>query len=151
MLQYHAHFVDMTLLRCIFTVIMSTVGVLTSPGYSIRFPPTVSLVRFGSSFSGLYVQTVLPYVTCLWRSSGISSFLMKTCCPNFKISLVTLEAESWISFWLFCCFLLLAFASSWITSILFFISFALWFSSAYSFSGFLVAQFFEIIAFYSEN
>jgi len=36
--QYRAPFVDITLLRCIFTVIISTVGVLTSPKYSIQLP-----------------------------------------------------------------------------------------------------------------
>ncbi len=63
---------------CILTVIILTVGVLTSNGQTIRLPPTVSLVRFGLSFSGRYVTTVFPYVTFRLRLSGILSYLMNT-------------------------------------------------------------------------
>jgi hypothetical protein len=41
----------------------SVVGVPTSSGKSMRFPPTVIRVLFGSDFSGLIVHTILAYVT----------------------------------------------------------------------------------------
>ena len=44
--------VDIVLLVRIFTVLMLAVGVLTSPGILIRFPPTVSCVRSGLNFWG---------------------------------------------------------------------------------------------------
>ena len=44
--------VEMTLLRCILTVIMSAVGVPQSPGKLMRLPPTVRPMRYGSSFLG---------------------------------------------------------------------------------------------------
>ena len=42
------------------------------------FPPTGSPVQFGLSISGQCMITVLPYVMCLRRSSGILAYLMKT-------------------------------------------------------------------------
>jgi hypothetical protein len=67
-----------TLFKYILTVIISTVGVLTLNGQTIQLPPTVSIVRFWSSFSGRYVTTVFPYVMFHLWSSGILSYLMNT-------------------------------------------------------------------------
>ena len=41
------------------------VGAVTSPGKSIKFPSTVSLVRCVSEFWGIISATILPYVTVI--------------------------------------------------------------------------------------
>ena len=46
-------------------VVRSAVGVVTSPGNLIKFPPTVKQVQFISDFCGHIVATVLPYETFL--------------------------------------------------------------------------------------
>ena len=71
-----AHFVDMTLLNRILETSVSAVGVATSPGYSIRSPPTVNIVLFFYFFSGLTLQMNCPYVTSFLRLCGISFLLM---------------------------------------------------------------------------
>ena len=55
----------------------SAVGALTSKGYLMRLPPTVSRDMFFSNLSGLYATTILPYVTSFRLSGGISDFGMK--------------------------------------------------------------------------
>ena len=41
---------DNTIVHTILAVVVSEVGVLTSPDSSMRYPPTVNRVRLGSSF-----------------------------------------------------------------------------------------------------
>ena len=60
-----AFFVDNTLLKMSLAVMISDVGVVTSPGKLIKFPPTVSMVQCSSAFCGLILAKVLPYVTVL--------------------------------------------------------------------------------------
>ena len=48
-----AFFVDNTLLKMSLAVIRSDVGVVILPGKLIKFPPTVSLVRYVSAFCGI--------------------------------------------------------------------------------------------------
>ena len=55
-----AFFVDNTVLKMSLDVMRSAVGVVTSPGKLIKFPPTVSLVRCVSAFCGLILATILP-------------------------------------------------------------------------------------------
>ena len=55
-----AFFVDNTLLKMSLAVMRSAVGVVTSPGKLIKFPPTVSLVRCVSAFYGLISATIIP-------------------------------------------------------------------------------------------
>ena len=43
----------------------SAVGVVTSPGKLIKFPPTVSLVRCVLAFYGIISATIIPEVTVL--------------------------------------------------------------------------------------
>ena len=61
---------EITLLTCILTVVRSAVGVMTSPGYSTRFPPTDILVRCILDFWGHMSHTACIYVTSLYL--GIS-------------------------------------------------------------------------------
>ena len=56
-------YVEMVLLICVLAVVIYAVGFVTSPGWSIIFPPTVSLVMWVSDFCGLMPQTILPYFT----------------------------------------------------------------------------------------
>ena len=58
-------FVDNTLLKMSLAIMRSAVGVVTSPGKLIKFPPTVSLVQCVSAFYGLILATILPYFTVL--------------------------------------------------------------------------------------
>ena len=67
--------VDMVLLMRVLSVVISAVVVATSPGKSIRFPPTLSLVLCVSDFYGLISQTIFPYVT--FQSCGTYDFGMK--------------------------------------------------------------------------
>ena len=57
--------VDTKLLKTHFTMVTDAVGSLIFPVKSNKFPPTVNLVRYFSSFSGLKLHTILPYVTFL--------------------------------------------------------------------------------------
>lgn len=52
--------VEMTLLKSILAVVKLAVGVLTSSGYLMRLPPTVSWVRWVSSFCGRMFTQILP-------------------------------------------------------------------------------------------
>ena len=67
--------VEMVLLICVLTVVVYAVGFVTSPGWSIIFPPTVSLVMWVSYFCGLIPQTILLYFT--FRYFGACDFEMK--------------------------------------------------------------------------
>ena len=60
-----ASFVDNTLLKMSFDVMRYVIGVVTSPGKLIKFPPTVSLVQCVSDFCVLISATIPPYVTVL--------------------------------------------------------------------------------------
>ena len=53
---------EMALLTCIFIVVKYNVCVLNSPGYSISFPPAVSLVLRVSVFCGLVSHIYCPSV-----------------------------------------------------------------------------------------
>ena len=52
--------VEITLLKPHFDVVTDAVGELRFPVKSNKFPPTVSIVRSFSSFSGFISQTILP-------------------------------------------------------------------------------------------
>ena len=52
--------VETTLLKAYFAVVTYAVGALRFPVKSNKFPPTVSLVRSFSYFSGFISQTILP-------------------------------------------------------------------------------------------
>ena len=52
--------VDNTLLNTHFAVVTDAVGALRFPVKSNKFPPTVNLVRYFSSFSGFISQIILP-------------------------------------------------------------------------------------------
>ena len=53
----------------------SDVGVVTSPGKLIKFPPTASLVRCVSAFCGIILAKIIPYVTVL--PAGTFNLVMK--------------------------------------------------------------------------
>ena len=55
---YHAHFVNITLFKCIFTVGKPAVGVARLPLYAMMLPPTVHLTPFVSFFCGQSVTTI---------------------------------------------------------------------------------------------
>ena len=55
-----AFFVDNILSKTSFSDMRSDVGVVTSPGKLIKFPPTMSLVRCVSAFYGIISATILP-------------------------------------------------------------------------------------------
>ena len=55
--------VDTTLLKTHFSVVTDAVGELIFPVKSNKFPPTVNLVRYFSSFSGFTSHSIFPYVT----------------------------------------------------------------------------------------
>ena len=55
--------VEMVLLVRVLVVFISSVVVLTSPGYSIKFPLAVSLVILVSALCYLMSHNILPYVT----------------------------------------------------------------------------------------
>ena len=55
--------VDTTLLKKHFAVVTDAVGALIFPVKSNKFPPTVNLVRYFSSFSGFTLHTLFPYAT----------------------------------------------------------------------------------------
>ena len=57
------------------SVVVSAVVVVTSPGQSIIFTPTVSLVMWVSDFCGLVSQIILQCIT--FRSCDICGFGMK--------------------------------------------------------------------------
>ena len=57
---------DMALFICIFMVVKSDVGVLTSPGQPIRFPTAANLVLWVSVFCGQISNTDLTYVALLY-------------------------------------------------------------------------------------
>jgi len=56
-------------------VVSCDVLVLTSPGYSMRSPPTVNQMRLVHSLLGLSAATMRRYVG--QRPAGMSDFLMK--------------------------------------------------------------------------
>ena len=68
--------VDTTMLKTHFSVVTDAVGVLIFPVKSNKFPPTVNIVRYFSSFSGFTLHTIFPYANFL--SFGIRSLGMKT-------------------------------------------------------------------------
>ena len=70
-----AFFVDNKLLKMSLAVMRSAVGVVTSPGKLIKFPPIVSLVKCLSAFCGLISSTILPKITVL--PAGTLSLGMK--------------------------------------------------------------------------
>ena len=67
--EYLAPRVEITELMCILKVMRSAVFVITFPGYSIRFPPTVSLTLIGSYFCGHMSNMMREYVNV--RPTGI--------------------------------------------------------------------------------
>ena len=73
--RHLTHGVDTTLLKIHFSVVADAVEALRYPVKSNKFPPTVNLVRFFSSFSGFNLHTIFPYVTIL--SFGTCVFEMK--------------------------------------------------------------------------
>ena len=92
-----ACFDDNTLLKMILEVMISDVGVVTSPGKVIKFPPTVSLVQCISAFCDIILATILPYVTYL--PSGTLSLGMKKMVFVPDVILVPTPCASWpISF-----------------------------------------------------
>ena len=66
---------DITILTCSFTVFRYAMKVLTYPGYSTRFSPTVSLVWWVSDLSGWILQTACTWVHFLYL--GLSWWKMK--------------------------------------------------------------------------
>ena len=70
-----AFFVDNTLLNMRVAVMIYSVGVVTSPGKLIKFPPTVSLVRYVSTFCGPFLAPIISYVTVI--PAGTLSLGMK--------------------------------------------------------------------------
>ena len=52
-------FVDNTLLKMILDIMRYAVGVVTSTGKLIKFPPTLSLVRCVPAFCGLILATII--------------------------------------------------------------------------------------------
>ena len=77
MVMNFAPFVEMMLLSRSLTVSMPAVGVPQSPVKLILLPPTVSLILLGSSFSGLKLATIRPYVTSLHLFCGMWDLSMK--------------------------------------------------------------------------
>ena len=67
----------MTLFSMILTRSISAVGVPTSPGYFIRFPPITRRVLYFSAFWGRSVHSNFPYVTSLNRFAGTFPLGMK--------------------------------------------------------------------------
>ena len=67
--------VETVLLMSVLAVVVSAVGVVTSLGKSIKFPPTLSLVVWVSDIDGLVSHTIIPYVT--FQSCVTCDFLMK--------------------------------------------------------------------------
>ena len=57
--------VDNALLKTHFAVVTDAVGALIFPVKSNKFPPTVNLMQYFSSFSGFTSYTIFPYVTFL--------------------------------------------------------------------------------------
>ena len=57
--------VDTTLLNTHFAVATNAAGALIYPVKSNKFPPTVNIVRYFSSFSGFTSHNIFPYVTFL--------------------------------------------------------------------------------------
>ena len=57
---------EMELFKWSFMVVKSDVGVLNSPGLSIRLPPAVILVLWVSVFWGQLLHTALTYVALLY-------------------------------------------------------------------------------------
>ena len=53
-------YVDNTLLKMGLAVVRADVGVVTSPGKLIKFPPTLSQVQCVSSFCGFILAKILP-------------------------------------------------------------------------------------------
>ena len=71
--------VQINLLKMGLDVVRSTVGVVTSPGKLIRFPPTVSWVRCVSDIFYLISATIIPEVTVLSSGTfylGINKFVL---------------------------------------------------------------------------
>ena len=56
-------------------IVISAVGVVTSPGYSIIIPQTVSLVLWVSSLCGLMSQNIITYIP--FQFCGTCNFGMK--------------------------------------------------------------------------
>ena len=52
--------VERTMLTMSLAVVVYDVGVVTSPGNFIRFPPTVSLVQCVSDFCGCILAIIIP-------------------------------------------------------------------------------------------
>ena len=67
--------VEMVILMRVLSVVIYAVGVITSTGYSIRLPPTLSIVLWVSDFCSFMSQIILPYVT--FRYCGTCAFGMK--------------------------------------------------------------------------
>ena len=57
--------VNRTLLKMGLSIVRSDVGVSTSPGKLIRFPPTLIRLICVSDFCGCISSTIIPYVTVL--------------------------------------------------------------------------------------
>ena len=57
---------EMTLFTCNVTVVKSDTDVMTSTGYSTRFPPVASLVQRVSDFSGWISKTAFTQVAFLY-------------------------------------------------------------------------------------
>ena len=73
--RHLAPVVDTTLLKTHFSVVTDDVGELRFTVKSNKFPPTVNLVCFFSSFSGFTLRNILPYVNFL--SLGTWALRMK--------------------------------------------------------------------------
>jgi hypothetical protein len=63
--MYFARCVLKTLFQCSFDIVMATVLVVNSLGWSIRLPPGVIRMRLGSSFWGQKSTTMFAYVASL--------------------------------------------------------------------------------------
>ena len=78
--MYLALGVETALFHKILDVVVSAVDIITPPGYSTKFPPTVNLVQLRSSFLGQFSTTMWPYVMFLWHTHGIFSIPQRKWC-----------------------------------------------------------------------
>ena len=94
---YLAFGTETTLFHTSLDMVVSEVGLLTSPGYSMIFLPTVNLVRLGFSFCGVLSTTLQAYIIYFLHSLEILLQSMKklmsfpltlfpTPCANLPIS-----------------------------------------------------------------
>ena len=65
----------MVLLMRVIAVVISSVGVVTSAGWSIISPPTIFIVPWVSDLCGLMSQNIFPYVT--FPCCGTCYFVVK--------------------------------------------------------------------------